>query len=163
MMIGTKKAKAFENVHMQIGACGIWCGSCVVGNGTLRELTKNYRTIIETYGLVEWGPKDINFEEFLKGLNSIQEMPLCPGCHKGGGRDDCEMKTCTSQRHINDCSYCSDIKQCENIDILQHMRSGALKAGLFVKAEDADDRALIEKWTASLKNTWPHAILFDQV
>ena len=45
-MRSTLKAKAFENVQGQIGFCGIWCGSCVVGNGTLKELTKRYEEII---------------------------------------------------------------------------------------------------------------------
>ena len=31
-----------ENVKDQIGYCGIWCGSCIVGNGALRELTRKY-------------------------------------------------------------------------------------------------------------------------
>ena len=71
------KVKPFENVKDQIGYCGIWCGSCVVGNGTLRELTKRYEEIIKSYGLEHWAPKDFDFKEFMKGLASIETMPLC--------------------------------------------------------------------------------------
>ena len=44
-----KKIDALENVKNQIGYCGIWCGSCIVGNGTLRELTDKYKDLTETY------------------------------------------------------------------------------------------------------------------
>ena len=96
------KIKPFENVKNQIGFCGIWCGSCVVGNGTLRELTKRYEEIIEKYGLKEWAPKDSDFKEFMKGLASIQAVPLCRGCLKGDGRPNCEMRVCVSNKKITD-------------------------------------------------------------
>jgi hypothetical protein len=34
--------KGFENVKSQIGFCGIWCGSCLGGNGAVLELTRKY-------------------------------------------------------------------------------------------------------------------------
>lgn len=64
--------EAFENAKSQIGYCGIWCGSCAVGNGTLRELSRRYSQLVADYDLEEWGPKDFNFGEFLKGLDSIR-------------------------------------------------------------------------------------------
>ena len=50
-MNNLSKATDFELVKNQIGSCGIWCGSCVVANGTLRELTRRYAQMIEAYGL----------------------------------------------------------------------------------------------------------------
>ncbi len=78
----------FENVKNQIGRCGIWCGSCVVGNGTLKQLAKRCEHIIGGYGVDEWGTKDFDGKEFMKGLTSIQNLPVCVGCLKGGGNDD---------------------------------------------------------------------------
>ena len=144
--------KPFENVKNQIGFCGIWCGSCVVGNGALRELTKRYEEIIERYGLEEWAPKDFDFEEFRKGLASIQSLPLCRGCLKGDGRQNCEMRACASNKNITDCTECDQQTACENLETLQKMRTGASHAGLFVKTENVDRQELIEKWTAELKN-----------
>jgi len=158
-MKGTLK-KAFGNVKEQIGFCGIWCGCCVVGNGTLRELTEKYNEIIGAYGLEEWAPEDFDYKEFLKGLKSIQSMPLCPGCLKGGGRDNCEMKTCALNRNIDGCSKCPELATCKHVEALQKMRSGALSAGLFVETEDVDRQQLIEKWTTELKSQWPCCILF---
>ena len=143
---------AFKNVKNQIGFCGIWCGSCVVGNGTLRELTKKYTAIIKNYGLEGWASKDFNFKEFAKGLASIQTSPLCQGCLKGGGRDNCEMRACALNKSLSDCSQCDKPEKCKNLEILQKMRTGARDAGLSVKTEDTDSQEFIKKWTADLKS-----------
>jgi hypothetical protein len=150
---------AFQNVKDQIGYCGIWCGSCVVGNGTLRELTKRYKELINAYGLKGWAPKDFDFDQFYKGLESIQSMPLCAGCLKGGGRDDCEIRTCATNKGLEDCTSCQQFSQCK-IELLEHMRSGARKAGLSVKNQDDDGKETVERWMSELKAKWPCCILF---
>jgi len=147
-------------VKNQIGFCGIWCGSCVVGNGALRELTKRYEEVIKNYGLQEWAPKDLDFKEFKKGLTSIQAMPLCQGCLKGGGRPNCEIRACASSKNLTDCSECDQPAACKNSETLQKMRTGASNAGLFVETENVDRQELIEKWTSELKRKWPHFVLF---
>ncbi len=149
---------AFENVKNQIGFCGIWCGSCVVGNGTLRELTKRYKELINAYDLKDWAPKDFDFDEFYKGLESIQKSQLCAGCIKGGGRDNCEIRTCAMEKGFEDCTSCRQFGQCR-IELLEHMRCGARKAGLFVKTQD-DEREVVERWMSELKAKWPCCILF---
>jgi len=154
------KIETFENVKDQIGFCGIWCGSCVVGNGVLRELTKRYGEIIKKYGVDEWGPKDFDVKEFMNGLASIQTIPVCQGCLKDGGRTNCEMRNCASNKKISDCSQCDQPTKCKNTEILQHMRTGALDAGLMVKTENIDRKKLMENWTAELKSKWPTCILF---
>jgi hypothetical protein len=152
--------KHFNNVKDQIGCCGIWCGSCVAGNGVLQELTKRYDKIIKDYGLEQWAPKDFDFKEFAKGLESIQDMPSCPGCQKGGGRDDCEIRACVSGKNLADCSECDSPDKCENMELLETMQKGALKAGLMVKTENIDRNELLKKWIEQLKNAWPSSVLF---
>lgn len=153
-------SKAFENVKNQIGYCGIWCGSCIAGNGALRELTRRYAESVEKYGLKEWAPKDFDFAEFEKGLSSIQGMPLCPGCLKGGGKENCEMKTCACGKKISDCSRCDDPGACQYVEVLKKMRDGATEAGLFVKTEKGDNQELISAWTEHMKVKWPSIVLF---
>ena len=152
--------KAFENVRDQVGFCGIWCGSCIVGNGTLRDLTRKYKELITLYGLEEWGPKDFDYKELLKGLESIEKAPLCSGCLKGGGRENCEMRSCAESRKISACHTCTEPVECKHAELLNHMRSGAIKAGLFVNTEDVDRQQLIRDWTAKLRTYWPCSILF---
>ncbi len=59
------KTTAFGKVKDQVGRCGIWCGSCIVGNGTLKDLTGGYEKLIKDYDLEKWAPKTFDFKEFL--------------------------------------------------------------------------------------------------
>lgn len=149
-------SKPFENVKNQIGRCGIWCGSCIVGNGTLKELTKRYEHIIGGYGVDEWGAKDFDGKEFMKGLASIQTLSICQGCLKGGGNEVCKIRSCASNRKVSDCMECNDIKTCKNLEALQKVRTGALRVGMLAKTDNdkAHQQQLIKKWIAELKSKW---------
>lgn len=152
--------QSFENVKNQIGYCGIWCGSCVAGNGALKELTKKYAEIVDRYDLKDWAPQDFNFEEFRKGLTSIESMPLCPGCLKEGGRPDCEIRSCVRDKDLGDCSQCDKPSSCSNSKLLETMQTGAQKANLLVKLEDIPGEEILQKWKKEIKNLWPSSILF---
>ena len=153
--------KPFENVKNQIGYCGIWCGSCVVGNGTLRELTRRYEEIVENYGLEGWAPRDFDFGEFTKGLASIMAMPLCRGCLKGDGNPECQLRACAVGKGLTDCHDCCQPEACENRERLEKMRLDALGAGLMVKTGNGDRQELIDEWSKELKGKWPSSILSD--
>ena len=124
------------------------------------NITQDYEEVINNYGLEQWVSKDFDYKEFTKGLESIQAMPLCDGCLKGGGRTDCEIRTCATNKNINDCSECKEPEACENTEILEVMRTGARNAGLLVKTMDVDGKELLEKWIPELKIIWPSSILF---
>jgi len=170
----------FENVRRQIGCCGIWCGSCIVGNGALAEITRRYKHLIDRHSLREWGPQDVDYDQLDRGLRSIQAMISCKGCRKGGGRDDCELRACASARGLASCTECSDrgTARCAQAELLEHMRTGAVRAGLLIKEAatggpggpgepsgpdkpGADDAGLIEAWTEQLHSLWPQSLLFD--
>lgn len=147
--------KAFENVKNQIGRCGIWCGSCVVGNGTLHTLAKRCELVIGGYGVDEWGAQDFDGKELMKGMRSIQTIPICQGCVRGGGNSECRIRLCVSDKELSDCMECDDIHGCKNIEALQKVRSGSSKVGMRVKtAEDTacQQRELIGKWTTQIKS-----------
>lgn len=148
----------FENVKNQIGRCGIWCGSCVVGNGTLKQLAKRCEHIIGGYGVDEWGAKDFDGKKFMKGLTSIQNLPVCVGCLKGGGNDECKIRPCVSKRKLSDCIECGEMKKCEHVEALHKVRAGALRVGMLAKTENdtGKQRQLIEKWTAEIRSKCPH-------
>lgn len=153
--------EAFENVKDQIGACGIWCGSCVVGNGTLRELTRRFDELTVAYGLREWAPTDFAYGEFSQGLASIQNMAPCPGCAKGGGREHCEIRACASSLGLDDCGPCPEPAACEHAEIIESMRTGALAAGLVVSTGKVRRDELLDRWSADLAEHWPCRILFE--
>jgi hypothetical protein len=152
--------RPFENVRGQIGFCGVWCGSCVVGNGALRELTRRYKEVIKGYGLEGWAPSGFDFGEFMRGLEFIQAMPLCEGCRKGGGRDGCEIRACASSRGLEGCGGCGQPEECESAELLRVMRQGALDAGLMVDIENVKRGELIERWSAEIRSRWPSRVIF---
>jgi hypothetical protein len=156
------RRQAYMNVRDQVGYCGIWCGSCIVGNGTLSEMTKRYRQMIAAYGLKEWAPGDFDYDEFSRGLESIQNMEACPGCLKGGGRDACELRACASTKGLASCVACSEFGECEHNELLSTMRSGAIDAGLCVRAEKSEPQGSLEEWEDQLRQSWPCSILFRE-
>jgi hypothetical protein len=160
------ETKAFENVKNQMGYCAIWCGSCIVGNGALKETTKKYEHIIDGYGIDEWGAAEQSFngQEFMKALKGIQNISICRGCRKGGGNLSCKIRPCTSNKRLNDCTECKEFMKCENQEPLAKVRTGAFNVGMIIKTDKdkASHQQLIEKWTAQLRNKWPCNILFEE-
>jgi hypothetical protein len=152
--------EALENVKDQVGFCGIWCGSCVIGNGTLKELSRKYSAILHDYGLSEWGPKDFDYGEFSKGLASLQRVAVCRGCRQGGGREACEIRACATSRYVESCSECPAASDCPHAALLEHMRQGARQAALYVESGAYDPDVLLTQWRARLERSWPSCTLF---
>lgn len=153
------QAKAFENVKNQIGYCGLWCGSCIVGNGTLKELTKRYEELIKGYGVDEWSAKDFDSKEFMKGLASIQNLPICQGCLKGGGNDECRIRPCASKKKLSDCNECNEPTTCKNLEALQKVRRGALAVEMLLKTGRGGQPQLVDKWMVEIKNKFPYCLI----
>ena len=158
--MNTSNRRAFESVKNQIGYCGIWCGSCIVGNGALAELTTRYEKILAAYGLKEWAPSDFDHASFSRALDMIRRFGTCPGCLKGGGRDSCEIRTCALERGLSTCEGCSAGSACGPNELLEKMRSGAMAAGLFVKSGKEDRDQAIVRWEGEITRRWPSSILF---
>jgi hypothetical protein len=151
----------FESVRAQIGCCGIWCGSCVVGNGALAELTRRYERLLELHDLRNWGPKDFDHDQFAQGLRSIRSMAPRAGCLRGGGRDSCELRSCARARELADCTECGGRGQCPHAGLLGHMRSGAARAGLSVREPGSDRERSLRGWMEEIRSRWPQSVLFD--
>jgi hypothetical protein len=149
---------AFENVKSQIGRCGIWCGSCAVGNGTLRQLAIRAAHIIGGYGVDKWGATDFDGQEFMRGLRAIQALPICVGCLKGGGDDACAIRPCAADRRVSDCTECPEMKTCKNSAALEKVRTGALQVGMLARVEGdmTDRRELLTAWSAEIWSKCAH-------
>jgi len=147
-----------ENVKNQIGFCGIWCGSCAAGNGAIVELARRFGIIVKNYNLEEWVPKEFDFKEFLKGLASMQAMPLCQGCRRGGGPPTCRVRICASERGMADCSQCDHLVACKNFERLEK-ENPRIKEGL-MEIKNTSRRELIGKWTGEIAKKWPHCIVY---
>ena len=141
---------AFGNVRDQLAYCGLWCGSCSVGNGLVNELARRCAESITDYGVHEWGTKEVDYEGLLKGLATLSKMDPCRGCIEGGGRTDCEIRACATGKGIAECSDCGLGKGCPNIRLIGAMRSGAKGVGMKVKATAGDREAVLRKWISEM-------------
>ena len=151
----------FDNVKQQIGYCGLWCGSCIVGNGTLRELTRRYEKLIQGYGIDKWGATGFDSGEFLRGLEVIQRIAVCPGCLKGGGNEACRVRPCAAKMRISDCEECGGRGTCKNRKSRMKVRRGARKVGMLMKTGKGNPAELRKKWTAEIRGTFPYIVIED--
>jgi len=140
-------SEALDRVRGQIGRCGIWCGSCAVGNGSIADLALRLRSSLTTYDAPQWISLRTPWESFLGDLASLETSVACVGCLRGGGRTPCEMQTCAPQKGVTSCTVCASFPACEHAEILQHMRSGAVDAGLTVLVPGEDPIDMIRRGT----------------
>nr|MDO8098819.1 DUF3795 domain-containing protein [Candidatus Njordarchaeota archaeon] len=148
----------FKNVENQIGPCGIWCGSCAAGNGATIELARRFEEQAKKYELERWAPKDFDFKEFVKGLASLQKMPVCLGCKRGGGNPNCKIRECASSRKLENCGKCRQLVECKNFESLES--SNPKIKEVLRKDSRKNQKQLLTEWLPVLKTKFPHAILF---
>ena len=115
--------EAFNTVKDQAGPCGITCGTCVLGNGTIAETAAKTKSYIAGYGIKEWAPlvpggAEIDWTETEKTLEWMTKYAGCQGCEKGGGPPDCTIRSCANEKGIQLCSRCSELDGCKKFDWL---------------------------------------------
>ena len=150
---------SFANVRDQIGACGIWCGSCAIGNGSLGLASQAYFEVLEGHGIEHWAPPELDYAALSNGLSMVSDIAACPGCRQNGGRTECPMRACTAERGFSDCTECP-AEDCPNDRLLKHMRTGAIEAGLIVRSPTDDVETLIKEGMATLAARFPCCLLF---
>ena len=146
--VGCAESPAFKNVKNQLAYCGLWCGSCLVGNGTVSDLARDCRKAITDYGVADWGPKNVDYPKLLEGLSVLGSMEPCVGCLRGGGKDDCQVRACAKKRDVMECAECGSQKTCENSAFIKHMRKGGAKVGMKVKETKGDRSKVIADWVS---------------
>jgi hypothetical protein len=117
------KIEAFETMKNQMGPCGIACGLCDLGNGTVAETAKKTKDYLQNYGVSQWAPlvpggSEIDFDKLFKSLDWVSNSIGCLGCEKGGGPPDCAIKNCAKERGYEICSECPDLEACGKFDWL---------------------------------------------
>lgn len=115
--------EAFDNVKGQMGPCGIACGLCDLGNGTVAEAAKKTKDYLRNYEVSQWAPlvpggSEIDFDQLFKSLDWVSASVGCFGCEKGGGPPDCAIRKCAGERGYGICSECPDLEGCGRFDWL---------------------------------------------
>lgn len=115
--------EAFERVRLQVGPCGITCGTCPLGNGTVAETASKALEYVNGYGIKEWAPlvpggKELDWAGFEKTVNWLTAYGVCLGCEQGGGPPDCAIRACSREKGYELCSQCGEIDGCGRFDWL---------------------------------------------
>jgi hypothetical protein len=111
------------DVKNQVGPCGITCGTCFLGNGSVANSAKTTIDYINMIGIKEWAPlvpegKGLNWDETEKTLNWMTKYAYCTGCEKGGGPPDCAIRMCANEKGYELCNMCNELDDCSKFDWL---------------------------------------------
>jgi hypothetical protein len=106
------------NVKNQVGPCGITCGTCFLGAGTMAKAMEEADNYINMSGIMEWAPMvpgggDIDWEATQKALGWMQKYAYCAGCEEGGGPPNCSIRTCAAEKGFELCNMCSELDACD--------------------------------------------------
>ena len=110
-------------VSNQVGPCGITCGTCFLGNGTMAKTMEEANRYISMSGIKEWAPvvpggSGINWAKTEKALDWMSKYAYCAGCEQGGGPPECSIRNCANERGVGLCNECSELDICEKFNWL---------------------------------------------
>ena len=110
-------------VKDQVAPCGLRCGECNLGNGSVAETAINLMKYIQAYDLPSWahelpGGVDIDFKRLDQNLIWVGRSLKCPGCLRGGGNPDCPIRLCSKEEGLSSCAQCADLKACTEFNWL---------------------------------------------
>ena len=143
--------EAFNAVKDQMGPCGISCGACVLGNGTVSETATNLKGYLEFADVPSWAPlipggKEIDFDVLKKTLDWINTYVRCMGCEQGGGPPDCIIRTCAKDKKLTICSDCPELEDCKKFEWLGESVKKNLK-----NSRGKSKKELIEQAISNIK------------
>lgn len=139
-----------ESVEKQVGPCGITCGTCPLGNGTIAESAKKTKEYINTFGIKEWAPmvpggSELDWNAADKVMDWVGKYGQCLGCEQGGGPPDCAIRQCANAKGVELCNECDEVRGCEKFEWL-----GDYGKDIRVKLADSPG-ILKEEWRARAK------------
>ncbi|MFB0558686.1 MAG: DUF3795 domain-containing protein [Candidatus Bathyarchaeia archaeon] len=146
--------ETFEAVKYQMGPCGIACGLCDLGNGTVAETAKKTADYLRNYGVSQWAPlvpggSEIDFDLLFGSLDWVSTSVGCFGCEKGGGPPDCAIRICAKEKEHDICSGCPDLEGCGKFDWLGEY--GGTLRGKLKGSKGKSKRELIEEAITSIE------------
>lgn len=116
--------EALNRIENQVGPCGMLCGACPLGSGTVAESASRTRKHIADCQIPMWAPfvpggEAIDWTTVDRGLDWMQRYARCAGCQNGGGPLDCAIRICALERGYGLCSSCGDLDGCNRFEWLK--------------------------------------------
>lgn len=102
--------------------CGL-CDDCQLGNRDFLETVAQLKAYLERFRANWWvhcfpHEEGFSFLELRKALQWFLSHTECPGCKGGRGLENCPIRICAQQRHLEHCYECPDLQECKNFDHL---------------------------------------------
>jgi len=112
-----------SSIEDQAGPCGIVCGSCPLGSGTVAETAGQTKRNITDFQIPSWSPfvpggEAIDWAEVDRALTWMETYSRCAGCENGGGPPECTIRICTQEKGYDLCSSCEELEDCTRFDWL---------------------------------------------
>jgi hypothetical protein len=106
-----------------VGFCGLYCGTCGIHQGRIKQAVENLRNMIGAYGfdkiipeLAKYEPSFKHYPEFDQVMNGLVRLfGECPGCIAGGGDPNCVVRQCCKQKNYATCAECTEMDACEKL------------------------------------------------
>ena len=120
----------------QIAYCGLFCGSCIIRQGKIGELSNELLLRIESpdfqklaHGLPTLKPdafRDLERIEEGRGfLKALCQLDCQKACKQGGGSTGCRIRECCRQKGIDGCWRCQQMENCETLGWLTPVHDNA--------------------------------------
>jgi hypothetical protein len=101
--------------------CGLYCGACDIYQKRISISGNELKRVLEAYDFASWAsqmPGLEGYETFDKVLtNIITFFGQCPGCQKGGGNPECQIRICSKEKGYQTCAEC-DSFPCEKVQVI---------------------------------------------
>ncbi len=115
-----------------ISYCGLYCPGCDIHRSKTAHSIEEFQSALSLYkidGLTkELGEEEsvrVHFDRFEKILAEAKDdFGGCVGCLKGGGMQDCKVRSCSTDRGYRTCLDCIRMETCSEL----RNRSWALPA-----------------------------------
>jgi hypothetical protein len=103
-----------KNESFEIAHCGVCCQYCGMRE-RIPAMATEMKRFVDAYGYSEWIANvnsGFEFQNFIAGLKWFASSD-CVGCLRGGGMPKCPIRSCCSEKKLQNCYSCSQFTSCE--------------------------------------------------
>ncbi|UCH05133.1 MAG: DUF3795 domain-containing protein [Candidatus Thorarchaeota archaeon] len=100
--------------------CGLYCPGCTRFEGRLAEQRTSPQDIADRYRVIREDPSHDRAQTAHAGdtLDGVRDTSAghyqsCKGCKEGGGKNDCQVRSCASDRGYSTCVECIRMEFCD--------------------------------------------------
>lgn len=132
--------------------CGLYCGDCAFGKGTIPDLARDLRKELRETRF-ERVAEVIPFPEFKKYTDCYEVLGAmvklrCKGCRGGSRSKYCHIAQCALKKGLGGCWECEELSGCAKLDFLVPVHGDA-----HLKNLRAIKKAGVDEWEQG-KRLW---------